>query len=311
MLSLDKGYSVVTRHLRKLRGGSQPILAQANDNHLYVVKFTNNLQGPNLSFNESMGSELYRTCGLEGPLWKPLLVTDAFLDQNPDCWMQTPEGRLRPSTGMCFGSRFLGGDRVRLLEVLPGTSLSRVYNRPSFWLAWLVDICAGHADNRQAIFRENGIGRLDAFFIDHGHLFGGPKGEQRKHFIASRYLDPRIYQGLPSSQISFVHKLARCLDVDKLWRRVQTLPDDWKAESALAGFAGCLERLSTSRLMEEVVTTMVDAQLQFNDHERTTQQLEQQPSIRFLLPGVQVAEQDKRRGAICGGHSSCAEGCRR
>src|ERR1017187_7147776 len=135
MSALRKNFPRVTKFFRKLRGGSQPILAQASDGLLYVVKFTNNLQGANLPFNESIGTELYRACGLSVPSWMPLLVTDSFLDQNPDCWMQTQEGRLRPDSGLCFGSRFLGGNGVKIFEVLSGSSFKRVINHMSFWLA--------------------------------------------------------------------------------------------------------------------------------------------------------------------------------
>lgn len=94
MSSLVKDFAVITRHIRNLRGGSQAILAEASDGLSYVLKFTNNLQGANLPFNESAGHELYRACGLNGPSWKQLLLTDAFIDQNRDCWMQSPEGSL-------------------------------------------------------------------------------------------------------------------------------------------------------------------------------------------------------------------------
>ena len=164
MSALGRKSVRLSRFIRNLRGGSQPILVQASDGLLYVVKFTNNLQGANLPFNESVGTELYRACGLAVPAWKPLLVSDAFLDRNPDCWMQTSKGRLRPDSGMCFGSRFLGGDGIRLLEILPGTSFKRVRNNKSFWLAWMIDICAHHADGRQAIFVEDAEGWLNAFF---------------------------------------------------------------------------------------------------------------------------------------------------
>ena len=155
MSALGRNSVRVIRYIRNLRGGSQPILVQASDGLLYVVKFTNNLQGANLCFNEGIGTELYRACRLAVPSWRPLLVTDAFIGRNPDCWMQTPEGRLRPDPGLCFGSRFLGDSGMRLLEILPSTSFKRVRNLKNFWLAWMIDICAHHADNRQALFHED------------------------------------------------------------------------------------------------------------------------------------------------------------
>jgi hypothetical protein len=306
MSILVEGFTAVTQYIRNLRGGSQPILAQASDGLLYVVKFTNNLQGPNLPFNESMGSELYRACGLAGPSWKPLLVTDAFLDQNPDCWMQTTEGRLRPDSGLCFGSRFLGGNGIRLLEILPGTSFKRIRNSKSFWLAWLIDICAGHADNRQALFLEDANGGLEAFFVDHGHLFGGPKGDLQKHFQASRYLDPRIYQSVTSSFLLDVQRVIGSLDADQLWQRMQELPDSWKTPSAVRGFNQCLRTLSTSRLLQSVLDTIVNSIPRKNDCEDSRQQCRRTPTASVLWLGIQAAWSKWHHVASRAGRPDCA-----
>jgi hypothetical protein len=289
MPASGKNYAILTLYIRNLRGGSQPIFAQASDGLFYVVKFTNNLQGTNLPFNESIGTELYRTSGLDVPAWKPLLVTNSFIDRNPDCWMHTPEGRLRPDSGLCFGSRFLGGDSIRLLEILPGTSFKWVRNYKDFWLAWLIDICAGHTDNRQAIFLQASTGRLDAVFVDQGHLFGGPKGELMPRFLASRYLDPRIYQIVSSKELLNFQKAARCLNVDQLWQRIQALPDDWKTKSAIDRFAQCLYRLSTPSLLQNILDTMVEAQRHINEREEIKHPAGRKPKVSVLRPGLQAA----------------------
>ena len=288
MKALGTDSILVTRYIRNLRGGSQPILAQASDGLLYVVKFTNNLQGANLLFNEGAGSELFRACGLAVPSWKPLFVGDSFLDQNPDCWMQTPEGRLRPDSGLCFGSRFLGGDGIRLLEILPGTSFNRVRNRENFWLAWMIDICANHADNRQAIFVEDAEGWLEAHFVDHGHLFGGSKGEQRLHFQASRYLDPRIYQCISLQQRRYFQTIAGSIDVDQLWRRIHALPSDWKTVAALKSFAECLDMLSNAKLLRNILDTMADALLRTGEFERNQHQDGRKTPREVLCLGIQA-----------------------
>lgn len=308
MSSLGKKPALITQYIRNLRGGSQSILAQASDGLFYVVKFTNNPQGPNLPFNESIGSELYRACGLATPFWKPLLLIDAFIDRNPDCWMQTLDGRLRPASGLCFGSRFLGRDGARLFEILPGTSFRRVRNHKSFWLAWLIDICAGHSDNRQAIFLDDGTGNLDAFFVDHGNILGGPKGELRKHFLASRHLDPRIYQSVSSHQLLTYQRIAGSLDVDRLWNRVQSLPEDWKTASALTGLATCFNRLSARRLLQEIVATMVEAQRQFREHENRESQFGQITPAPVLLAGVPATRSGACPVTISGSATARAKG---
>jgi hypothetical protein len=271
-----------------MRGGSQPILAQAGDGHIYIVKFNNNLQGSNLPFNESIGTELYHAFGLNAPFWKPMRVTNTFLDRNPDCWIQTPEGRLRPDSGLCFGSRFLGGEGKRLQEILPGSSFKQVSNHQDFWLAWLIDICAGHADNRQAIFRETAQGGLDAFFFDNGHLFGGPNGELQPHFRASRYLDYRMYQNVSSKYLQDLPKAAAALDADKLWKRAGALPEQWKATSALKAFEQCLQRISTPILVQDIIETMIDADDRNYGTESSESQDGRKRRVAILFPGIQA-----------------------
>ena len=276
--------------VRKLRGGSQPILAVANDDHLYFIKFTNNLQGPNLSFNESMGSELYRLSNLPGPCWRPILVTGSFLDENQDCWMETEKGRLRPQEGLCFGSRFLCEEKTRLFEILPGASYKRVRNLDDFWLAWLLDICASHADNRQAIFTQNTSGLLDAIFIDHGHMYGGPAGKNRLHFKASRYLDRRVYSRVSSNLVSTLRRSAARVDADRLWANARILPDDWKTASAFKRLAETLETLSKPRLIEGVIETVMDSYRREDGIASIDSEYQRPPTVSVLRPAIQSAE---------------------
>jgi hypothetical protein len=268
MLTLQKSSVFVTHHIRSLRGGTQAVLAEASDGHLYVVKFNAGHQGANLPFNESAGSELYRAVNLPSPEWAPLLVRDSFLDENPSCRVQTMDGAVRPDAGLCFGSRYLGEGGDRLLEILPGGSFKRVNNHASFWLSWLIDICAGHTDNRQAIFLEDQSGWLNAVFLDHGHMFGGPHGDEQRHFLASRYLDPRVYQDLSRESLDSFQRVVREIDVDGIWQTIQALPEDWKTSSALSAVSKCLNRVADAVLLRNVLDTMVDAQHQANQRER-------------------------------------------
>jgi hypothetical protein len=211
-----------------------------------------------------MGSELYRACGLPVPKWKPLLVTNDFLERNPACWLAMPTGRLVPNQGWCFGSRFLGSEDKRLLEILPGAYFSRIRNIWNFWLAWIVDICGDHADHRQALFEERPDRQLNPFFIDHGHLFGGSKGDLRRGLRTCRYLDARIYQDLSSRNISNILRRLGALNVDLLWRQAMGLPDEWKTKTALDSLTECLNRLSHAELVQTLVDEMIEA------HNRST-----------------------------------------
>jgi hypothetical protein len=306
MSCLSKKNVVVTDHIHNLRGGSQPILARASDGMLYVVKFANNPQGANLLLNEAVGSELYRQFKLAVPEWQPVMVTDDFLDRNPQCWMQTVEGPLRPQAGWCFGSRFLGGKGERLLEILPGSSMCRVVNQSSFWMAWLIDICAGHVDNRQAIFRQAPSGALQAFFVDHGHLLGGPKGELSLPIQASRYLDPRIYPSVSSDYLENLQRSARCLDANQFWQWTKTLPDSWKTASALDALEQCMGRLASTAVLQGTIDAMAQSLRQGHRFEQSRRQEGRELPLSVLRAGVQTARLGQGRVVECSSHLACA-----
>jgi len=282
-------FAYLTQFIRNLRGGSQPILVQASDGHTYVVKFANNLQGPNVLFNESAGSELYRACGLRVPEWRALWISDEFIDKNPDCWIQTPEGRLRPASGLCFGSRFLGERGNRLLEVLPRTSFERIHNPSSFWLAWLIDVCSEHVDNRQAIFTEDTNGWLNAHFVDFGHLFGGPKANMKKNYRASRYLDSRIYVEVSSKTLLDLERVAKTLDADRLWERIVAIPAEWKQESALKSVEYCLQKLAMPLYVQSLLRTLTGSLERRAETESRDFRSGRKPLREILRPGVQGA----------------------
>jgi hypothetical protein len=245
----------IIEYVRPLRGGSQPFLARASDGNLYVVKFSGNPQGQNVLLNECVGNELYRLCGLPVSGWKPLQLTPSFLKKNQWCWPDDG-GVFRPSAGLCFGSRFLCGDS-RLYEILPGSSLGRVQNRDDFWLAWLIDVCAEHVDNRQALFLNQPEGGIDAVFIDHGHMFGGTDGTKIVPPAASRYLDFRVYEKVSSSYLQTILQMINCLDVNCLWRWVQELPIEWQTKSALQSISECLSRISDNEFVARSFDAMV------------------------------------------------------
>jgi len=246
--ALDEKYAFATRFIRKLRGGSQPILVEASDGFKYVLKFGNNLQGSNVLFNDAMGTELYRAAGLPVPFWKPLNVTEAFLHRTPGCWLETSKGPLKPTSGLCFGSRYLGRAGVTLWEILPRLSFSRVVNTGDFHLAWLLDICAAHTDNRQAVF-EDRVDGIHAVFVDHGHMFSGPDGiSVRPNFRASAYLDTRIYE-----RNSKIAETVLNLDVDTLWKRAKQLPIEWLTDMALRSFSECLGVLADAKKLQSIV----------------------------------------------------------
>ena len=224
-----------------MRGSSQPFLAKANDGKTYVVKFSqNNCAG--FLFNESAGSNLYSLFGLICPPWKPLILTDEFLDQNTGCWITKKEGQTRPPAGLCFGSEFLGDSEHDTYQILPGSWVRRIRRPLDFWRAWFLDICAEHYDARQALFRLHEDHSLQPWFIDHGFMFGGPDDRIRRK-LAPRYLDYRIYDEIPRPRLlDWVHAV-HSLQRDTMWHLLDSIPEEWKTAKALAAFSRFLDRL--------------------------------------------------------------------
>lgn len=286
MFALEK-HALVTRYIRSLRGGSQPILAEASDGNMYVVKFMKSLQGPHLLFNEGMGTELYRSCGLPVAPWTVLQVSDRFLDQNPGCWSETVEGRQRPAAGLCFGSRFLDPGGTSLYEVLPGSYFQRVRNARDFWVGWVLDVCADHSDSRQAIFCEEASGHLESVFIDFGHMFGGASGgELNRPFRTSRYRDERIYPHVTSRFLLTLRRILGNLDTDRLWQRLAAIPDDWKSASSIRSLTRCLGRLSDASFVERTANAMVKSH-QLSHSDKLAPCRERRLPVSILRPSLQ------------------------
>lgn len=259
---LGVSFSLAVRFVCKLRGGSQPVLVETSDGALVVLKFRNNPQGPNVLFNECAGQELYRACGLEIAPWFPVLVSDEFLDRNPGSWMSTSDGVKRPESGLCYGSRFLGFPDARLLEVLPGSYLSRIRNRNDFWLAWLVDVCAMHTDARQALYIQDQNGHLLTHFVDMGNMFGGPCGLKQPHLLASRYLDSRVYPEVTSGLARSILHRVRNADTDRIWDKIEEIPAAWRTPAAVSGLEQCLNRLKNAQLLQQFLEMMIASHLQ-------------------------------------------------
>src|SRR6267154_6508568 len=97
--------------IRKMRGGSQPALIRCDDGKLYVVKFFNNPQGPNVLANEVLGNELLNALNLPTPRWKTVFISRSFIEKNTEISFETHAGHSSIETGLHFGSEFLGDEK--------------------------------------------------------------------------------------------------------------------------------------------------------------------------------------------------------
>lgn len=225
-----------TAVLRRMRGGAQSVLMRASDGALYVVKMMGNPQGPNVLANEVLGNELACHLGLSVTKWRPITLTDDFLDRNPHCWFETHGSRERPSAGLHFASRVVGQEPcTKVYEVVSGATFARTRNREDFMAMLVLDLWANHTDNRQAVFLcADSVQGLTAVFIDHGHMFGGPWGNEQRNRGASMYLDRRVYE-CPELEDIFEDWLGKIRSIDEavLIELAKAIPDGWADDDYL------------------------------------------------------------------------------
>jgi len=221
-------------------------MVRANDGHFYVVKSISSVDRNNGLFNEVAGYKIFRRIGLPVPEWRPMLITQSFLDETQA--LRERDGAIgkRLEPGVWFASRFAGRSDDTVFEVLPGSWIAQVKKRTNFWLAWIADICAAHTDNRQAVFARGGDGTVVTYFIDHDNLLGGRTGCEEPHFRASRYLDGRVYDRLTDDRISAILASTTEMNVDGLWREMRDIPQEWQSSMAFHALGSCLERLASA-----------------------------------------------------------------
>jgi hypothetical protein len=241
----------VTRVVRTQKGGSQSRLVTCDDGRLYVLKMHPNPQGPNVLANEALGSILLRGLGLCAPPWKQVTINLKTLRLFPDLSMYTADGGPTfPACGVHFGSEYLGGPLYRLFDFMPRSHLHKLRNASQLLPMYLFDIWASHQDTRQCVYtRLREADLYDTFFIDNGHLFGGPTwqgvaGPART--IPSDILEP-ITVGDP--------RIEQCLKLFEkhipqlLHRAVAAVPPEWYRDDIYALYARLMWRLEFLRLL--------------------------------------------------------------
>ena len=96
------------KYIRKMKGGSQSILVQCDDNRFYVVKMAGNPQGSNILANEFLGSVIAHAVGLPVAECRVIRLSDHFIDSDPEMWFELSSGRKRPEAGLQEGAAVRG-----------------------------------------------------------------------------------------------------------------------------------------------------------------------------------------------------------
>jgi hypothetical protein len=198
------------RLIRKMRGGAQAHLIEAADGHAYVVKFANNPQHRRILVNEWIAAVFLRYLGIATPQAAMILVTEEFLEQNPEVCFQLGSRRGTVEPGWHYGSRFPGDPaRMVVYDFLPDTLIGQLVNRADFLGALAFDQWMGNADSRQAVFFRARLREwLPAFeahperlgfvaqMIDHGFVFDGPHWRLHDSPLHGLYHRPVVYAGV-------------------------------------------------------------------------------------------------------------------
>ena len=165
----------VVQVVKRQRGGSQSRLVLCDDGKLYVLKMHPNPQGPNVLANEALGAILLQRLGFLVPDWKPVTIDLKAVHLFPELVMALADGNALPACGVHFGSEHIGHPRFPVSDILPESYRCKVKNADQFAAIGIFDLWANHQDERQCVYRRLRSGEpYEAFFIDNGHLFGGP-----------------------------------------------------------------------------------------------------------------------------------------
>ncbi len=198
--------------IRKMRGGAQAHLVEAEDGGMYVVKFTNNPQHRRILVNEWLACAFLRYLQIHVPDTAVVELTSEFIADNPELYLSIGSRREPIPAGLHFGSRMaVHPDRVAVFDFLPDKLLSKVENRVDFVGTLVFDKWAGNADSRQAVFfraRAKGWTPLKGetparigFFaqmIDHGFAFNGPHWQFQDSPLQGLYFRTAVYDQVQS-----------------------------------------------------------------------------------------------------------------
>lgn len=215
------------RHIRKMRGGAQSHLIQADDGRFYVVKLRNNPQHRRVLINEALCAVFLRYLQFSAPDVAVISVSAGFLAENPEFSMQLGSRRIAAEPGWHFGSRYPGDpDQVAVYDFIPDVLLGDAVNLREFPGMLAFDKWAGNADGRQAVFfrsriREWTAARTStrpgflAWMIDHGFAFNGPYWDFPDSPLQGIYHRPLVYQNVRSLR-----------DFEPWLERIKHFPDE-------------------------------------------------------------------------------------
>jgi hypothetical protein len=248
-----------TRLIRKMRGGAQAHLLECDDGHFYVVKFRNNPQHRRILINEWIAAVFLNYLQISTPPAAIVSLSAAFLEANPDIYIQLGSRHQAVEPGWHFGSRYPGDPgKIMVYDFLPDTLLDKVVNASEFLGVLAFDKWMSNADARQSIFFRARLrpwppseaaprAGFVAYMMDHGYVFDGPHWKFSDSPLQGLYFRPNVYQrvrGFDDFQ-PWLDRVVYFPDeiVDAALKQI---PPEWLAEDA-AELQTVLEKLMARR----------------------------------------------------------------
>ena len=230
------------RLIRKMRGGAQAHLIEADDGHFYIVKFRNNPQHRRVLVNEWIAYALLEYLQIAAPKRAIVRLSPEFLTESPDLQIQIGMRKEPVAPGWHFGSRYPGNpSRDTVYEYVPNSLLEKIGNMAEFAGILAFDKWLGNADARQAILirarlREYAPAYADhplrvgfiALMIDHGYVFNGPHWDYTDAPITGFYYRPAVYAAIRDLN-SFQPWLDRIVEFPEIVidDSLRELPPEW------------------------------------------------------------------------------------
>jgi len=228
------------RPVRRMRGGAQAHLLEADDGNWYVVKFRNNPQHRRVLVNELLSAVFLEYLKIAAPETALIRLTPAFLQANPEIHMQIGTRRIEVEPGWHFGSRYPGDpSRSAVYDFLPDSLLAQVANQEDFRAVLVFDKWTANADGRQCVFFRAVVREADdrqgrsrpefvARMIDNGYTFNGPHWDFPESSVQGLYARRLVYQTVRSLD-DFQPWLEHVTHfpeevIDRAWK---SLPAEW------------------------------------------------------------------------------------
>jgi hypothetical protein len=200
------------RFIRKMRGGAQAHLLEADDGDYYIVKFQNNPQHRRILVNEFVAAEILSHLQISCPGHQIVRLSPDFVVSNPEVHFQTGTRRVGIEPGWHFGSRHPGNpDVMAVYDFIPDALLNQVANPEQFLAVLTFDRWVANADGRQSIFfraqLKDWLARpgipprklgFVALMIDHGFAFNGPHWDFPDSALTGLYARRIVYAGVRS-----------------------------------------------------------------------------------------------------------------